>query len=135
LTNDALQAIKLILDDFGVISGLRCNVDKSQIMIVGTNTVPDYVADSGFAMSDAIKVLGFNITSDTEMLKNNFTPAIAKIRSLKQYWERFRLSLSGRINVAKTLMLSQIGFHSAILDPDPVELSQVQQTINNFVTG
>jgi hypothetical protein len=79
-------------------------------MIVGTDTVPDFVTEAGFAITNELKILGFNITKNFDDISNNLTLAIEKIRALIRYWDRFHLSLPGRINVAKSLMLSQIGF-------------------------
>jgi hypothetical protein len=110
LDRDALLCIRDILENFAGISGLKCNVDKSQIMIVGTDTVPDFVTEAGFAITNELKILGFNITKNFDDISNNLTLAIEKIRALIRYWDRFHLSLPGRINVAKSLMLSQIGF-------------------------
>jgi hypothetical protein len=62
LDNLTLQAIKEILNNFAILSGLRCNVDKSQILLMGVNEIPNYVTESGFTVSDGIKILGFNIT-------------------------------------------------------------------------
>jgi hypothetical protein len=39
----AIEAIKETLSNFKSLSGLKCNIDKSQIMIIGTENVPDYV--------------------------------------------------------------------------------------------
>jgi hypothetical protein len=65
----------------------------------------------------------------------NLDPAIEKIKTLARYWDRFKLSLPGRISVAKSLMLSQIGFFATILPvPDPV-VNSIQKAINDFVTG
>jgi hypothetical protein len=114
LTEQAIVAIKNILSDFSVISGLKCNIEKSQILIVGLNMpVPDYVLNSGFAVTDKLHILGFDITKNVEDLQNNYEKIAEKIKSIIRYWERFRLSLPGRINVAKSLLLSQIGYYGS----------------------
>jgi hypothetical protein len=131
----ALQSIKEILSNFADLSGLKCNVDKSQILVVGTDAVPGYVTDTGFAVSDELKILGFRITKNFDSMVDNLDPAIDKIRNLARYWDRFKLSLPGRLSVAKSLMLSQIGFFASILPvPDPV-INTIQKAINDFVTG
>jgi hypothetical protein len=115
LEQASMLAIKTILVEFAILSGLRCNVDKSQILLIGTDSIPEYVAESGFAVANELKILGFKVTKNHADLVTNFDPAIDKIRNTANFWNRFRLSLPGRINVAKTLMLSQIGFHAAII--------------------
>jgi hypothetical protein len=61
LDNEALNAIREILNKFADISGLKCNVDKSLIMICGTDEIPAYVAESGFQIADSLTILGFQI--------------------------------------------------------------------------
>jgi hypothetical protein len=135
LEQTALAAIKQFLADFGNISGLKCNMDKSQILILGTDAVPEFVLDSGFTPVNNIKILGFNISNSFDDLVQNFPPVLDKIKNIAKFWERFNLSLPGRINVAKTLMLSQISFFASII-PVPEDMIDVtQEIINKFVIG
>jgi hypothetical protein len=135
LEETALLAITDILSNFGNLSGLKCNVDKSQILLIGTDNVPEFVTRSGFAVSHELKVLGFKITKRFDDILNNIPTCIAKIRSQISYWSRFRLSLRGRLNVAKSLLLSQIGFHATIIPVPEATVTEMQQLINDFVTG
>jgi exonuclease III len=132
----AIEFIKEALGQFADISGLKCNVDKSQIMLTGfEGPVPDYVLQSGFMVSDKLKILGFEITKNFRDLESNFQGALQKIRSLVTFWSRFRLSLSGRINVAKTLMLSQISYHGSIIQMSVDTVSEFNEIINAFIHG
>jgi hypothetical protein len=80
-------------------------------------------------------MLGFDITKDCRDLHNNFNTAVEKIRSIIRFWYRFRLSLPGRINVAKTLLLSQICFHGSIIPVNDGKLNEVQSLINDFISA
>jgi hypothetical protein len=136
LKQDAIVAIKLILQNFGNISGLKCNVDKSIIMLIGSNNdAPDFILDSGFQLVDTVKMLGFEISKNFKNLQENFKKPIEKIRKLDNFWTRFRLSLPGRINVAKTLMLSQIGYIATVLTQSDENLSEIKTLIKGFVCG
>jgi hypothetical protein len=135
LEQTALATIKQFLTDFGIISGLKCNVEKSQILILGTDTVPDFVLDSGFTPVNSIKILGFNISNNFEDLVQNFPPVLDKIKTIANFWERFNLSLPGRINVAKTLMLSQISFLASIIPVPDDLIDSTQEIINKFIIG
>jgi hypothetical protein len=135
LDEQAIVTIVKVVRDYGELSGLKCNVDKSQILIIGTDEIPEYIANSGFAVVDELKILGFIITKNHNDLKNNFILVLDKIKKIIRFWDRFKLSLPGRINVAKTLLLSQISFFATILDPDPQILDEIQRSVNNFVTG
>jgi hypothetical protein len=111
LSEQGLTNIKTILLNFGKLSGLKCNVDKSALMIVGTDNVPHFAAISGFDIVNEIKILGVSVTKNYEDLSNNYNNKTEiKLTNISNFWKRFNLSLIGRINIAKTLMLSQIGY-------------------------
>jgi hypothetical protein len=135
LENIAIFTIKTVLSSFAILSGLRCNVDKSQILVFGTEVIPDFISESGFTVSNEIKILGFKITKNHQDIAKNFEPAVEKIKKSATFWSRFKLSLPGRINVAKTLMLSQVGFHASILSIPEEKITETQQVIDRFVTG
>jgi hypothetical protein len=80
LEESAISAIKNILNSFAIISGLKCNVEKSQIIITGTRNIPGYVLESGFSLTEKLKILGFDITKNSADLQNNFENAIKKNR-------------------------------------------------------
>jgi hypothetical protein len=83
----------------------------------------------------SFEFLGLTYLKNFDDLAKNIDPAIEKIQSIANFWGRYRLSLPGRINVAKTLMLSQIGFHASIIDVSTNKANEIQQIINNFITG
>jgi hypothetical protein len=56
-----------------------------------------------------------------------------KIVDLIAYWERFRLSLPGRITVAKTFLVSQLNYVGSFLRPSERITQQIQVIIDNFV--
>jgi hypothetical protein len=74
LTEIAIFSIKNTLNNFALISGLKCNVEKSQIMTTGTNgaQIPNYITDSGFEVVEKVKILGFEISLDHKDLVSNF---------------------------------------------------------------
>jgi hypothetical protein len=135
LTLLAVQTVTEILNSFGWLSGLKCNVDKSQIMIVGTNTVPEYVDQFGFVVATNLKILGFDITKNAADLEQIISKATDKIKNIIRFWNRFRLSLVGRINVAKTLLISQLNYFVSIIPVPEAILQEISHVINNFIKG
>jgi hypothetical protein len=135
LDNNGIKAIKIILNNFAILSGLKCNVEKSQILVIGTDEIPDFIRTSGFSVANEIKILGFTVTRDFADFEKNIDCAVEKIKKIAAFWSRFKLSLPGRINVAKSLMLSQINFHGAVLNISNEKILKIQGLINSFVTG
>jgi hypothetical protein len=68
----AITAVKEILSEFAIISGLKCNVEKSVLLPVGFENIPDYVYECGFPVVDKISVLGVTLTKDFQDLTDNF---------------------------------------------------------------
>jgi hypothetical protein len=112
----SLQALKKILSDFKTLSGLSTNYEKTAIMRIGKiNTpIPDEFSEIGFALVDSIKLLGFTISNNGNLSAMNFEPVVQKISNIIKFWERFYLSLAGRIMVYKTLLLPQINYIASV---------------------
>ena len=124
---ESLNAIKNILTDFGEISGLKCNFDKAVIMPVGDRSMvsPEIIA-LGFPIVEKVKILGLEIDHNIEILTTANDKTIQKIRGIINFWQRFRLSLPGRIVIAKTLLFSQINFLGCFLMPTDEQISTMQ---------
>jgi hypothetical protein len=61
----SLERIKEILEEFHVISGLSCNVDKTTLMQFGSlDPVPENIVTLGFDIQNEIKLLGLKIQNE-----------------------------------------------------------------------
>jgi exonuclease III len=132
----SLDFIKQTLVDFAELSGLKCNQEKSLIMPVGCgDTIPECILSSGFKICTEVKILGITIDNKLNKLASNFDAVIIKIINIRNFWSRFRLSIAGRINIAKSLMMGQINYIGCIINPDPQQLAQIVSVIRSFVAG
>jgi hypothetical protein len=60
-----LRRIKNILCEFGILSGLECNVEKTNLMPFGSNhPVSEEIQDLGFTICNSLTVLGLKINND-----------------------------------------------------------------------
>jgi Reverse transcriptase (RNA-dependent DNA polymerase) len=77
----SINAIKDDLADFASISGLKCNVEISQILPIGfrEGSNMDVVINSGFEVVNKIKILGIEITKNFGDLSQNFDGIIEKL--------------------------------------------------------
>ena len=124
------------MTDFGVFSGLKCNLEKSVLMPIGTTDAGDpLLNESGFTVADSVPLLGFKITNNLANLTTDHEKTIQKIRKIINFWNRFGLSLPGRINIAKSLLLSQINYVGSIIMSDTVQLKTMNKLIEDFVVG
>jgi hypothetical protein len=81
VTEEVFPRIRLILEQFKDLSGLRCNIDKSMVLPIGyeNDNVPALIADSGFKVVNRVTILGTEITANTDDLVNNFDKVIQKV--------------------------------------------------------
>ena len=106
--------VKTILDNFGKLSGLIINVEKTQVLPINvTQDLAENIAETGFSIVKNLTILGLDISENFE--ETNFNKLMVKIRGMALFWEKFKLSIVGRINIAKTYLLSQIGYFAPVL--------------------
>jgi hypothetical protein len=137
IDREGLSCIKNSLENFSKISGLKCNYDKTVLMPFLDNLLDETVETlnaSGFKIVNSIELLGVKISKNLDSIAENFERSKQKIISKISFWDRFRLSLSGRIAVAKTFMIPLINYIGCVLEPDPVILQEIQTLIDNFVS-
>jgi hypothetical protein len=126
-----LAALRENLDNFGKISGLVCNLDKTVVMPIGRNNVmPTNL--HGFKCEHKIKLLGIEVTNSLDNTDDIFIEIGEKILNLILFWSRFRLSLPGRIAIVKTLLIPQLNYVGCILTPSLLVINNIQAMIDEF---
>ena len=96
--------------------------------------ITDDIIDLGFSITNSIKLLGYHISNNDDILDINFTPIKGKIQSIIRFWERFYLSLQGKITVYKTLLLPQLKYIGSILMPSDNWIVEISGIMEHFVT-
>ena len=137
LNFESLNTLKTILGNFKRLSGLSTNYDKTIIMRIGdlSGDIDDDVKGLGFRIVDSFKLLGFHISNTGVHNRKNFYPIKQKISSIIRFWDRFYLSLQGKITVYKTLLMPQLNYIGTILSPDRETLIEIEQMMEGFVTS
>jgi hypothetical protein len=113
----ALGRIFVILNEFGSISGLIINKSKTNLMISGKEWEG---AESvlGIKIVQSCKLLGVKIDYKAKNLDENWAEVSRKVWGLIHYWNQYRLSLTGRVMVAKTFLMSQATFLMGVIPAD-----------------
>jgi hypothetical protein len=135
-TLESLGNLKNFVEDFATFSGLHSNADKTTLLQIG-NVAPlqNGIRNLGFNIVESVTLLGLNIDNELSFISNYFEGVITKIQNIIEYWDRFYLSLAGRISVCKTFMLSQIGYIGSILSPTNNQLKRLQDLMDKFCLG
>jgi hypothetical protein len=89
----------------------------------------------GFTFVNSIKILGMEIDRDLENLDSNFTEIHGKITRSIAYWKRYNLSLPGRINIIKSLLVSLLNYLGCFLMPKTATLNSIQRALDDFAIG
>ena len=135
LNENSILKLKIILDNFRSLSGLQCNIDKLYAMRIGDTDgeIDQAILDVGFPFCNELTVLGFVINNTGTFITKNFDKVRQKINSLIRFWERFNLSLPGKITIYKTLLLPQLNFIASVLPPPAETLLELEKIMENFV--
>ena len=135
LNFNSLNRLKTILEQFRELSGLSCNVEKSFVMRIGDDTGPidQSIIDIGFPFVNQITVLGFVLRNDG-IEAVNFEKTKTKIANIIRFWERFNLTVPGKIAIYKTLLLPHLNFLSTIITPSEFYLNEFTSMFENFVS-
>jgi Reverse transcriptase (RNA-dependent DNA polymerase) len=75
-------SLKVILERFSKISGLKCNYEKTSIMRIGdlTGEIDQRIIDLGFQIVDNCKLLGFNFSQKLDLAETNKSELKEKIQ-------------------------------------------------------
>lgn len=110
------------LSKFGLMSGLKINFEKSQVIWIGRNKNSDirYMRDKNFVWDPGtFRILGINFSTDTEsIVRINYDEKLFAMKRIMSFWKKRQITPFGKITVIKTLVFSKI-IHLLISLPDP----------------
>ena len=104
-----LEVVLNILEKMKGASGLKINLEKSNIILLGKQ-VGNVKSVGGInCMQEPFKILGVWFSRNKgEMDKLNFTPRLEKMQNVLSIWRQRDLTLKGKITIIKSLGISQI---------------------------
>lgn len=124
-----------VLEEFGTLSGLKINKSKTEGIWVGSRQkhCKEKFEDINWN-NGPVKSLGVYFGLDqNECDKLNFEKITDKIKNEIKKWEKRKLTMIGRITVAKTFLISNITFLASVTRI-PIEIfNQLKTIIYNYV--
>jgi exonuclease III len=104
-----------IIDSFSKCSGLKINIEKTELYRLGNN-LPFNVVNLKLKWVSEFKYLGIHYSSDNlQMEFKNFRHRLDNIRNLLRIWKQRDLSLKGKVTILKTLAMSQLIYPMSML--------------------
>jgi exonuclease III len=131
----SLSRIKVILSEFFLLSGLECNVEKTTLMPIIPGPVSQEIRSLGFEVKNNLTILGMVIKNNGDYIKENGENITEKIQKQVNFWNRFNLSLPGRIAVAKSMMYSQINYLGSFINFGMQLYTLWEDIITRYVKG
>jgi len=130
----ALTCIFDTLESFSIISGLKVNIDKTQVMPIGEN-LTNLTEISEFTVCNKMTILGVTICcNEKRMMDLNYVPVINAIRNCLKIWNLRQLSLFGRIEIVKTLGISRLIYILSLLpSPGSEYLDTIEKELISFI--
>ena len=84
---------------------------------------------------DSISVLGIKIDRKLEKLDENWEKVVGKMENYSRYWKMFKLSISGRVMVARTYISSQATYLMGIIPLPANKAEEMNRIIIDYVNG
>ena len=107
MSEENLNKVLGILYEFEQVSGLSINKNKTQLMTCGNDVIAVGTVILDITVVNEVNVLGIKKDRKCENLNQNWEKVLAKINRLCNYWSMFRLSITGKVMIVKTFLLSQ----------------------------
>ena len=89
----------------------------------------------GIKIVDSIEVLGVKIDRKLQKLDENWEKTLRNMANQSNYWKLFRLSISGRVMIAKTYLILQATYLLGAIPIGDEMVNSMNEIIIDFVNG
>ncbi|XP_033763758.1 uncharacterized protein LOC117344963 [Pecten maximus] len=123
-----------IIETFGSLSRLILNREKTKGLRLGNQRkIEDEFEDITWT-DEIIKALGVHFClNHKKMLEMNWNEKIEKMKKIINNWKRRKLTMIGRVQIVKSLLLPQLTFLMSMLHIDQNTIKQVEKIIYNYI--
>ena len=98
-----------LVEAFGECSGLKINLDKSEVMILGNRghcSLRNDIEIRNLKIKHSVKILGAHFTYDQRAKRRlNFDEIVTSIKQKLHIWRWRNLTIMGRIQIVKTFIV------------------------------
>ena len=137
LTLTKIESIPIALkeiEDFGSVSGLTLNLDKTEGIWVGGFKDNDPSMFNIKWTKESVRYLGIFIGHDTEeCCRMNWDTKVDNLKKTLQIWKMRQLSLFGKVLIVKSFAISKIIYTASILIPHDDFIKRVNKIIYDFL--
>jgi exonuclease III len=132
-----LDRLFMYLNNFGHMSGLKLNIGKSEILLLGKTTINDIPKNYANLVKDKVKTLGVDIYKDIHRtIEENYNKVEQKMTESIKFWNKKNLSLVGKINMVKNQITSKLIYIMTNLpSPEPSFWNRINKQLYNFIAN
>ena len=123
------------LQRYGEESGLKLNINKTEILTLGTTSKDDIPSRYRNLVKKEVKILGVMLGGDHETTQtSNYEPILNKMKATIDKWKGRPMSLAGKITIIKTLITSKLVYAMSNLpSPKPAFWKEVNNILYKFI--
>jgi hypothetical protein len=134
-TKKALDDLFEHLEKYGEATGLKINIAKTEILLLGQTEEQDVPKRYRKHIKEYVRYLGCDIYKNHQITtEKNIEAATNKIKSLLDKWNRRHIALSGRIAVIKSILLPQLTYIlTTMASPSKETLKDINQMFFKFI--
>ena len=135
------ENLRKIIDSFRtfqIMSGLKVNLDKTEIVPLGPirqNYIQLLVNEQLKWTTDPIKCLGVIIsTNRDQMIDLNYTPIINKMKTITHFWNKQYMTIFGKVVIINSFLISQFVYLMSVLPTPPLHIvKQIDAQLYTFL--
>lgn len=134
-TDQSLQGLLAILEDFNKCSGLGINRSKTAVFFDGGDASRNRTSAAAHGISQGsfpIRYLGVPLTTK-KLRRQDYQPLLDKIHSRFSSWTIKHLSFAGRLQLLKSVIYATISFWASIFLLPNRCLKALEQMCNSFL--
>ena len=131
----SISSCMQILQRFGNISGLTVNVDKTQVIKLGSDYAETVCPVLNIPFRKRFKLLGIEFSVNLDEIEElNFRGKITKIQNIIRLYQWRNLTIAGKITIMKMQILPNLVHLLAVLpSPKPQLFTEINSIITNFI--
>jgi hypothetical protein len=124
-----------LLDEYGIISGLKLNIAKTEILLLGNQQKNDVPQRYKRYVLQQVNYLGCKISEDYKETSNtNIDLARTKFINLINIWKHRKTNLSGKIAIIKSILIPQFTYIlSTMASPKKESIQEINRMLFKFI--
>ena len=130
---NSVNRLKIVLDNFEAVSGLKVNKEKTHFIWLGKESERYGILEFGNLVQE-IKILGVYFVRDVKKKDIlNYKEILSKTKRLLGWWKQRDLTIMGRIQLLKMYALSKFNYVSSLISVPQWVLEEVEKISFDFI--